>query len=224
VKKGYDWDLMGAEKEYQRALQLNPSRLLSRLWYAECLARMRRYKEALEESDRAIALDPVSPLSYTNRAMLLCRADRYDEAIRASQQALELDPHLSNALWWQGVSYAGMRDFSRSIDSLAKGARMSNAPLFSALLGHVYGLAGERAKALRVLDELTSLSRETYISPMDFAVVYAGLGDADSMFHWLEQAYRNRAARIHELQWMYFASFRSDPRYANLMRRVGVQR
>jgi tetratricopeptide (TPR) repeat protein len=224
VKKGYDWDLAGAEQEYQRALQLNPSHLLSRLWYAECLARMRRYKEALEESDRALALDPVSPLSYTNRAMLLCRAGRYDEAIRASEQALELDPHLPNALWWQGLSYAGMRDFSRSIDSLAKGASMSDAPLFSALLGHVYGLAGERTKARRVLDELTSLSRQTYISPVDFAVVYAGLGEADSMFYWLEQAYQTRAARIHELQWMYFDSFRSDPRYANLMRRVGLQR
>lgn len=224
VKKGYDWDLAGAEQEYQRALRLNPSHLLSRLWYAECLARMRRYKEALEESDRALALDPVSPLSHISRAMLLCRAGRYHEAIGASQQALELDPHLPNALWWQGLSYAGVRDFSRSIDSLAKAAGMSDAPLFDALLGHVYGLAGERTKARRVLDELTNLSRRTYISPIDFAIVHAGLGDADSMFYWLEQAYQTRAARIHELQWMYFDSFRSDPRYASLMGRIGLQR
>jgi tetratricopeptide (TPR) repeat protein len=185
---------------------------------------MRRYKEALEESDRALALDPVSPLSYTNRAMLLCRAGRYQEAIRASQQALELDPHLPNALWWQGLSYAGLRDFSQSIDSLAKGVSTSDAPLFRGLLGHVYGLAGKQTEARRLLNELTALSRQTFVSPVDFAVVYAGLGDANLMFYWLEQAYQTRAARMHELQWMYFDNFRSDPRYANLMSRVGLQR
>ncbi|MBI3280773.1 MAG: winged helix-turn-helix domain-containing protein [Acidobacteria bacterium] len=222
VKKGYDWDLAGAEAEYQRALQLNPSHLLSRLWYAECLARMRRYKEALEESDRALALDPVSPHSHTVRAMILCRAHRYGEAIRASQQALELDPYRPNVLWWQGLSYAGIREFSKSIDSFTKALSMSDAPLFRALLGHVYGLAGERTKAQRILDELTTLSRQVYVSPVDFAVVYAGLGDANSTFDWLERAYQARAARMHELQWMYFDRFREDPRYSDLMTRVGL--
>ena len=106
----------------QRALHLNPSHLLSRLWYADCLARMQRYEHALEESDRALSLDPVSPLSYTNGAMLLFRAGRYDEAIRASQQSLEPDPHLPNALWWQGRSYACLRD-SRGPSTLSPKAQ-----------------------------------------------------------------------------------------------------
>src|SRR5207248_2371554 len=93
VKKGYDWDLAGAVASYQHALELNPSHLLTRLWFAECLARMKRYDEALAESARAIALDPVSPISYTNRSMLFFRARRYDESIRASRQAVELDPN-----------------------------------------------------------------------------------------------------------------------------------
>ena len=222
-KKGYEWDLAGAEAEYRRALQLNPSHLLTRLWYAECLARMERHEEALRESDRILALDPVSPISHSHRAMLLFRARRYEEAIRAAQQALELDPNFLNALWWQGLSYAGKRDFSKSVECLTKAAGSNAGPLFRALLGHVYGLAGERAKARRILDELTAQSRQRYVSPMDFAILHAGLGDADATFRWLENAYQTRAARMHELASMYFDSIRSDPRYTDLMRRVGLQ-
>jgi tetratricopeptide (TPR) repeat protein len=222
VKKGYDWDLAGALAEYQRALQLNPSHLLTRLWYAECLSRMGRYEEALSESGRAIALDPVSPLSISSRGMLLFRARRYDEAIRASEQALELDPQFINALWWQGLSYAGKRDFSKAIASLTKAVSMNDGPLFRALLGHVYGQAGEKAKALGILKELTTMSTQRYVSPMDFAVVFVGLGDVDSTFQWLENAYETRASRVHEVSWMYFDSVRSDPRYSNLIRRLGL--
>jgi TolB-like protein/DNA-binding winged helix-turn-helix (wHTH) protein/Flp pilus assembly protein TadD len=222
VKQGYDWNLAGAETEFKRAIQLNPSHVLTRLWYAECLTRMGRYDEAIAESGRAIALDPVSSGSYGNRAMIFFRARRYDEAIQAGQQALDLNPSFVNALWWQGLSYAGKRDFPKSIALLTKAAGMNKGPLFRGLLGHVYGRAGDRAKAGGILDELAAMSKQRFVSPMDFAVVYAGLGDADSTFHWLEKAYQARATRIQELRCMYFDSVRSDPRYAGLMRRVGL--
>jgi tetratricopeptide (TPR) repeat protein len=222
VKKGYDWNLSAALADYQRALQWNPSHLRARLWYAECLSRIGRYEEGIAESGRALTLDPVSPSSINVRAMLLFRAHRYDEAIRASQQALELDPQFINALWWQGLSYAGNRDFSKAIASLTKAVSMNDGPLFRALLGHVYGRAGEKAKALGILKELTAMSTQRYVSPMDFAVIFAGLGDVDSTFHWLENAYETRATRVHELSWMYFDGVRSDPRYADLIKRVGL--
>jgi TolB-like protein/DNA-binding winged helix-turn-helix (wHTH) protein/Tfp pilus assembly protein PilF len=222
VKKGYDWDLAGAVTEYRRALQINPSHLLTRLWYAECLSRMKRFDEALAESGRALMLDPVSPISISSRAMLYFRARRYDEAIRASQQALELDPQFINALWWQGLSYAGNRDFSKSVSCLTKAVSVDDGPLFRALLSHVYGRSGDKAGAFSILKELTTMSAQRYVSPMDFAVIYAGLGDADSTFHWLEKAYATRATRVHELPLMYFDSVRSDPRHANLLMRVGL--
>jgi TolB-like protein/DNA-binding winged helix-turn-helix (wHTH) protein len=222
VKQGYDWDLPGAEAEFKRALKLNPSHLLTRFWYAESLTRMGRYDEAIAESGRALVLDPVSPASYGNRGMLFFRARRYDEAILASQRALDLDPSFINALWWQGLAYAGNRDFPKSIACLTRAIATNDGPVFRALLGHVYGRSGEKAKALAILEDLKTLSTQRYISPGYFAVVYAGIGDANSTFQWLENAYQTRAVSLQELPCMYFDSVRSDPRYPDLMRRIGL--
>ena len=222
VKQGYDWNLPAAEAEFKRALQLNPSHLQTRLWYAEHLTRARRYGDAIAESGRAVALDPVSPHSLSNRAMIFFRARRFDEAIRAGQQALDLDPHFVNALWWQGLAYAGKGDYPKSIACLTKGRGMNDGPVFRTLLGHVYGRAGDRAQAGTMLEELTMLSQQRYVSPANFAVIYAGLGDADSTFRWLEKAYQTRACQVLELASMMFDSVRSDPRYSDLMKRVGL--
>ncbi len=222
VKKGYDWDFAAAEVEYKRALQLNPNHLLTHLWYAECLTRMSRYSEAIAESDIALALDPVSPNSLGNRAMLLFRARRYDEAVHAGQQALDLNPSFVNALWWQGYAYAGKGDLPKAIECLTKAITMNDAPLFRGLLGHVYARAGENGKALAILSELTRSARAGFVSPMDFALVYAGLGDAAAAFVWLEKAYQSRASRVHEIASPSFDSLRSDPRYPDLLRRVGL--
>jgi TolB-like protein len=222
VKKGLDWNMAGAVMEYQQALLCNPSHLLTHLWYAECLTRLNQYDEALTLSGRALALDPVSPTSYNNRAMLFFRARRYDEAIQASEQALELDSSFVNALWWKGVAYAGNRSFSAAITCLTKAIAINDGPLLKALLGYVYGCAGHRTEALAILEEITILSRQRYVSPINFAVVYSGLDDADSTFEWLEAGYRDRATRIHELSSMYFDNLREDPRCANLLSRIGL--
>jgi len=154
--------------------------------------------------------------------MLFFRARRYDEAIGAAREALELDPSFVNAIWWQSVAYAGNHDYSASIMGLERAFSMSRGPVFRALLGHVYALVGEREKALRRLEELKALFKDGYVSPMDFAIVYSGLSDADSAFEWLEIAYRARATRLLELPSMYFDNVRSDPRYSDLMKRMGI--
>jgi TolB-like protein/DNA-binding winged helix-turn-helix (wHTH) protein/Tfp pilus assembly protein PilF len=221
VKQGYEYDLAGAAVEFQRALKLNPSHLLTRLRYAENLTRRKKYDQAIEETARTVQLDPVSPISHVSRSMIFFRARRYDESIQAAQRALELDPSSVNALWWQGVSYAGKRDFSKAIATLTKALSMSEGPLFRGYLGYVYGQADQKDKALGILNELTTLSRQRFVSPVNFAIVYAGLGDADSTFAWLEKAYQAHETRI-ELPSLYYDKFRSDPRYADLMRRLGL--
>jgi tetratricopeptide (TPR) repeat protein len=222
VKQGYDYDLAGAAAEFERALKLNPSHLLTRLRYAENLTRRKRYNEAVEETARTIALDPVSPISHVSRSMILFRARRYDESIVAAQRALELDPSSINALWWMGVSYAGKRDYSHSIATLPKALSMSDGPLMRGYLGYVYGRAGEKEKAHGLMQELTNLSKKgEFVSPVNFALIYAGLGDADATFAALEKAYQAHEMRI-ELTSMYYDEFASDPRYARLLRRVGI--
>jgi tetratricopeptide (TPR) repeat protein len=183
---------------------------------------MKRHEEAIAESRRGVALDPVSPLSNNNYAMILWRARRFDEAIEATRHVLDLDPNFINAYWWQGMSYAAKRDFPNAIASLTKGLNLNDGPLFRALLGHVYGRAGDRAKAREALERLTGFARQRFVSPVDFAVVYAGLGDANATFEWLEKAYKARATRIHELPAAYFDEFHSDPRYTPLLKRVGL--
>ncbi len=222
VKKGLEWNLAGAEAEYRAAIRLNSSDVLTRLWYAECLARMNRFEDALSESARAISLDPVSALSHNNRAMLLFRARRFDEAIRASLAALDLDPSLTIALWWQGVSFAGKRNFANAIQALTALVASNPAPMFRGYLAFAFGRAGQRAKALDSLSALQSLAGQRFVSPIDFALVYAGLDDRDRAFEWLEKAYQTRETRIHELPSIYFDAFRGDDRYGNLMRRIGL--
>lgn len=222
VRQGYDWDLAGARAEYQRALQLNPSHLLARLWYSEHLTREGRFEVAIAEAGRAVELDPISPVSLNVRAMVFFRSRHYDEAIQASQKALDLDPMFVNALWWEGLSYAGKGDFPKSIASLTKAVGMNDGPLFRALLGHVYGRAGDKVKALAILNELTRMAKQRFVSPVDFAILHAGMGDANLTFQWLEKAYQSRDGRIHELRSMEFDSVRSDPRCADLMRRIGL--
>ena len=224
IQKGYDWDLAGAVLEYRRALQLNPNQMLSHLRYADCLSRMERHNEALAEVELGRRLDPVSPMSNGFHAMVLFRARRYDDAISAARLALELDPVFVNALWWQGMSYAGKQDYTAAIDCLTLAIRMSDNLLFQALRGHVYGLAGERSKAIQAIEEHTEEERakRRYVSPMDFAILHAGLGDANATFRRLEEAYQARSIRIHELTFMYFDRIRSDARYPEFVRRVGL--
>jgi TolB-like protein/Tfp pilus assembly protein PilF len=222
VKKGYDWDLEGALTEYRRALELNPSHLLTRLWYSECLSRMGRHDDALQESKRAVALDPVSSLSHNNRAMLLWRARQYDEAIRESEHALMLDPNLLNAYWWQSQAWTNKGDFEKAIACLKIAVSANDGPLFRALLGYVYGRAGQQEKTRGILKDLRLLAKQQFVSPVEFALVYTALGDRDSAFEWLEKAFAARTTRIHELSFPYYDSLRPDPRFPGLMKRIGL--
>ena len=200
VLKGFDWNLPAAEVEYKRALELNPSHLLTRAWYADWFTRLGRFDEAMAESARAVALDPVSPLSHSGRAMILWTAHRFDEAVQEAQRALELDPNFVNAYWWMGLAYAHRGEFPKAIESLSRGLAMSDGAVFRGSLGYAYALAGQKAQALGLLGEIEKISKSRYVSPVDYAVAYAGLGDADSVFHWMEEAYRTRATRVHELR------------------------
>jgi tetratricopeptide (TPR) repeat protein len=223
VKKGYDWDWPGAEAEYKRALNLNPSYAIAHMWYADYLSKMGRHADAIAEAMRARELDPISVDSNAFLGFILYRARRYDEALKACQKAVELDPYHPEGHWFLAFPHEQRHELPESIAELEKAVNLSGggAP-YLALLGRAYALSGERSKASSVLDELRTLSDKRYVSPLDFAVVHTGLGDRNSAFHWLEKAYQERTMRIQELPQPIFDSLHSDPRYHDLMRRIGL--
>src|SRR5580704_314611 len=223
AKKGYDWDWLGAEAEYKRALDLNPSYAIAHMWCADYLSKMGRHADAIAEAMRARELDPISVDSNAFLGFILYRARRYDEALTACQRAVELDPYHPEGHWFSALPHEQKGEFREAIVELEKAVSFSRggAP-YRALLANAYALAGEQAKALSVLDELRTQSEQGYVSPLDFAVVYTGLGDRNSAFDWLEKAYHERTMRIQELPQPIFDSLRSDPRYHDLMRRIGL--
>jgi tetratricopeptide (TPR) repeat protein len=121
------------------------------------------------------------------------------------------------------LAHEQKRELPEAIAESEKAVSLSGGePLYRAVLANAYALAGERAKALSALDELKAVSRQRYVSPLDFAVIYTGLGDRDSAFQWLEKAYQERTMRIQELPQPHFDSLRSEPRFRDLMRRIGL--
>ncbi len=222
VKKGYDWDFAAAETEYRRALELNPSHLLTRLWLAEMWTRLGRFDEAIAESRRAGALDPVSPLGPNNLGMIFWRAGRYDEAIASLRRALEILPGLVNAWWWQGLAHAGKRDFAKALECLRRAEKLNPGPMTLGYLGHVLGLAGERAQALEVLGRLRAMSATRYVAPVDFAAIHAGLREWEAAMEWMETAFARRNHGVHLLRAPLFEGFRGDRRYASFLRRTGL--
>jgi tetratricopeptide (TPR) repeat protein len=208
--------------ECKRATQLNPNDTVAHTHFADYMSIRGRHDEAIAEYKLGLELDPVSCVHRGFFGMMLHRARRYDEAIEQCQRALEIEPNYPNALWFLSLSLEQTGRLTESVAQLEKAVRLSPVPLFRALLGRAYALVGERKKAEDILEELKSLSQRQYVSPFDIAVVYAGLKDPDSAFQWFEAAYQQRVFRIIELVLPMFDTLRSDTRWQDLVRRIGL--
>jgi tetratricopeptide (TPR) repeat protein len=138
------------------------------------------------------------------------------------RRALEIDPNYANALWFLALSLEQKGELREAIASLEKAVSLTHGSYYQALLGRAYAVAGERTKALEILDELKASSQGRYVSPFDIAVVYVGLGDLTSAFQWFEEAYQQRTWRTIELTMPMFDNLRSDPRWQDLVRRIGL--
>jgi TolB-like protein/Tfp pilus assembly protein PilF len=218
----YDWDWGAAEAECRRAVELSPGDSVTRTHLADYMSIRARHEEAIAEFNRALELDPISPLRRGFFGLLLYRARRYDESIAQCQTALEIDPNYPNALWFMALALEQRGQLTESIAKLKQAVNLSTGPHYRALLARAYALAGERTQALNILDELRALSQQRYVSPFDIAVIYVGLNDLSSAFQWLEDAYRHRVFRIIELTLPMFDSLRPDPRWQDLVRRIGL--
>ena len=218
----YEWDWAGAEAECLRALQLSPNDSVTHVHLADYMSIQERHDEAIAEYKLALELDPISCVYMGFFGLILYRARRFDEAIAQCHKALEINPNYANALWFLALSLEQKGRLAESIEKFDKAFSLGAGPPCRALLGRAYALAGERAKAESILEELKTLSYQQYISPFDIAVVYAGLGDLTSTFQLLEQAYQQRVFRIIELTFPMFDNLRPDPRWQDLVRRIGL--
>jgi len=223
TKLAFDWDWMGAEREFKRAIELNPGYAVAHHWYAECLAGMGRYAEALAEIRQAQELDPLSLIISSIVGWVLYFDRKDDQAIAEFRKALELDPNFWVAHWTLGRAYEQKAMFVEAIAEIQKAIDFSGgSPLSLAALGHTYAVWGMRAEAERVLNELKELP-EGYISPYGIAAIHAGLGEKDQAFIWLEKAYEERSGWLIWLRAEPISDpLRSDPRFQDLLRRVGL--
>jgi tetratricopeptide (TPR) repeat protein len=142
--------------------------------------------------------------------------------MRRPPKALAIDPNLVNILWFLALSLEQQGELTEVISTLEKAVRLSGGTNVRALQGRAYAMAGDRTKALTVLSELNELGRRIYVSPFDMAVIHLGLNDPTSVFEWLEEAYRQRVWRIIEIIMPFFDSLRPDPRWQDLVRRIGL--
>lgn len=218
----YDWDWANAESVCRRGVELRPGDAAARQHLADYMSIQSRHDEAIAESRKALESNPISRVSLGHLGLLLYRARRYDEAIDQCQKTLDIDPHYCNAMWFMALAQEQKGLLSLSIAKLEQSVGLCGGPLFLALLSRAYALSGKRTKALEILERIKTLSHQTYVSPFDIAVIQIGMGDLTSAFEQLEEAYRQRVFRLVELTMPMFDNLRPDPRWKDLVRRIGL--
>ncbi len=222
--KNYNWDWAVAEQEFKRAIELNPNYADAHIRYSQCLVSRGRLEEAIAEANRARELDPFSLHTSALRGFVLENARRYPEAIEQLRRVIAMDPNHYSAHWFLGHTYAANRQFDEAIATSEKAVALSDrAPGALGFLGMAYGLAGRKDEANQVLKELLEFNRRRYVTPASVASVYIGLGNKDQAFVWLEKAYRERSNFMAFLKVLPIVDpLRSDPRFDDLLRRIGL--
>jgi tetratricopeptide (TPR) repeat protein len=220
----HDLDWAASEREYKRAIELNPNYPISYELYSYLQLATGKLEEGLKTAQRSLEVDPQSVALVDDVAGAYYLARRYDEAIGETQKSLEMDPsHFSGPLYrgqfyeLKGMHEEAIKEFQKAI---AIGGRTSGV---LALLGHSLAASGKPGEAQKVLAELNEMSRQAYVSPYDLAILYVGLGDKDRAFEHLNKAYEDRAGWIINLKVEpLFDPLRSDARFADLVRRLGL--
>jgi serine/threonine protein kinase/tetratricopeptide (TPR) repeat protein len=226
VLYAYDWDWSGAEKEFKRAIELNPRYAPAHQWYGAYLSATGRFREASAEEKRAQELEPLSLIMNFEVALGLYQARNYDQAIDQFQKTLELDPNFPPPHTYLPAAYEQKGMFEEAIAGFQRGIPVTEGAdntLTMAGLAHAYAVSGRKTEARRLLAELQRLSEQSYVPAHDVALVYTGLGERDKAFGWLD-----KASEEHSFNLIYlkteprFDPLRSDPRFAELLRRVGL--
>ncbi len=226
VLAAYDWDWRSAEKEYKRAIELNPRYAVAHQWYGGYFDAMGRHNEAMAERKRAQELEPLSLIINFELGLASYYARDYDQAIAQLKKTLELDQNFPPAQSILPAAYEQKGMYGEAIAEFKNAVplkRGSEWAMSKAGLGHVYAVSGKKSEARTELDELQKLSGQEYVPAPSIALIYAGLSEKDQAFAWLNKGFEERAF---QMQWLRIEprwdSLRSDTRFKDLMRRVGL--
>jgi len=220
----HQWKLDEAGKEFQRALELNPNNTAFYFVYAEYLSALGQEDRALAALDKAVKLDPLSPEINAFYAWIYYLKRDYDKGLEACLRTQQIDPNYFIANWGAGFSYMMKGQYPDAIAQLKKALAIdpTHAPSLQAL-AMAYIRSGDRASGLKVLDEMKTLSKTAYISPISFSLVYADLGDMDQSYEWFKKGFDDQSE---EIVFFHvepaFDVMRRDPRFAELVRKAGL--
>jgi len=220
----YDWDWESAEQEYKRAIALNPGYATAHHWYAWHLIVMERNSEALAESRKAESLDPLSPIIGADLADALCVAHLYDESVQQSRKTLEMHPYFAVAHYELGQAFAQKHMYNEAIAALRRAIELSgDNTAFDSQLAYAYAISGRTQEAIEIVKDLEVRPGRSSSTDPHLALIYVGLGDHDQAMMWLNKAYQ---ARFNPsiLMRPAFDPLRSDARFQDLLRRIGLAR
>jgi eukaryotic-like serine/threonine-protein kinase len=220
----HDWQWQEAQKEFKCSLELNPTYPTANHWYAEYVMTMGGQVEAIAQMKNSQTLDPLSLIINVAIGWANYMARRYDEARDQLLQTIELDPNYPVTYWILGLLYRATGRYELSITEGEKGVNLSGgSPLMRAALASSYGKAGRTKEALQILDDLTKLAERKYVAPYFFAGIHIGLGENDRALEYLEKSYEEHS------HWLIYLHIdpsmddsRNDPRFQDLLRRVGL--
>jgi len=224
IKTDYDWDWLGAEREFKRAIELNPNYPPAYQWYGFDLLVMGRQGEAMAAMRRALDLDPVSSTANISQAWFFYLTRQYNKSIEQCLRTLELHPNFCVAHQMLGLTYDARGEFGQAIVELQKAKALSPGNLMTvAALGHVYAASGRGDEAQKMLDKLGLSSGESTPLPYHVAAIYVALDRNEEALRWLERAYQERSNWLIYLKLdPRFDRLRSERRFADLARRIGL--
>jgi DNA-binding winged helix-turn-helix (wHTH) protein/TolB-like protein/Flp pilus assembly protein TadD len=222
VKHRFEWDWAGAEKEFKRAIELNDDYAVAHQWYGWFLISEARFDEAAVQFKRAAQVEPLSLYANLTAGIPYFYAGQYDKAAAQYKKVIEMDTSFWLAHRWLGKTYERQGKYDEAIaefQTVARGGNVGQSPS----LACAYALAGKQTEARRVLAELLRTAKAKYVSPYSFAMIYATLGDKDQAFEWLEKDLKEHGDDLVFLRIEgRLDNLRSDPRFADLVRQVGI--
>jgi eukaryotic-like serine/threonine-protein kinase len=225
LKELADWDWAGAEAEYRKAIGLNPNDATSHQWYSLLLQNLGRLKEALAEIDKALALDPASPQINANHAGILSDMHRYDDALAELNRFIAANPEFPVNYEVRGSVYWHLGNQDASVADWAMEMKKNGRPEWAEAFAAGYRKAKLKGACTALIEVLKNESQREYVSPNVMARYYGLMGDRDHTFEWLEKGYAERAGRMEYVKTEgYLEPFHSDPRYIDLLKRMGLPR